>query len=1001
MNDTMSKGPPTGAFRGAGIAARVAGIFGALLVLVIGTMLLVWLHGWPLIGLQGASEVHLTKARHALELSADSRVTQIEMALLERRGDVRLLSENLLLEQALAAGEMPAGRPVAISSAAVRRQLLSLMTAYPEVYEHLTLVSASSGRVLAANDAALQGLPYADVALLQRLSTPGVVEHVETVGDPMASNGRSLVVARQVLERNDAGLPTGRVLGILVATVSIQSILGEFARVELRSLGHSGSVSLFDQQRQLLAAFRLVPVADARVLDRPPGGEGIEGSFVETGADGKALLAVYRLVRIGAEDGWSLVVRRESDEALSELSHRAWQLLWFGLLFSLACLLLVALAARHLTRPIRTLAKVAQRLADGDLGARVTPHPAAGGDEVSALAATFNAMAARIEAWHIALAREVEMRTRELQDEKRIAQRYLDVAGVMLLVLDPSGRIALINRKGCEVLGWPESELLGVDWFGRFLPPPLQEPRRELFRLLLTGDGELPARDETTIINASGEQRVIDWRNILLRADDGHLQGVLSSGEDITERKQIEKQLNEQQSQLEALVARRTADLTTALTAAKVADRAKDAFLANVSHELRTPLNAVIGLSELARRLGTDPRQRDYLDKIANAGKTLFNLINDLLDLSKIAAGRLSFASETFSLRDLVRRSNSVMSHKATEKGLELCERIDHEVPDVLVGDPLRVEQILLNLLSNAIKFTAAGRVAIGIGVGQREAQRVCLDIVVEDTGVGISEEDLGRLFEPFSQADATMSRRFGGSGLGLAICRHLVTLMDGEISVSSRPGAGSTFRATIWLQLGNAGNLTANTAPSDDEPLPSAYRDARVLVVEDQPINREIVEALLAEVGITPSFAADGKMALDLLYSRGAQAFDLVLMDIQMPVMDGLTATRELRAHGEFRDLPIIAMTAHTMEHEKEISSLAGMSDHIGKPFETRAFYRLLTQWLPAAKRQSPAAVAPATSAAACPPSPAARGRVDDNAWPATLDFPADEPATSTDRKS
>jgi PAS domain S-box-containing protein len=303
------------------------------------------------------------------------------------------------------------------------------------------------------------------------------------------------------------------------------------------------------------------------------------------------------------------------------------------------------------------------------------------------------------------------------------------------------GRIALINRKGCEVLGWPESQLLGADWFGRFLPPPLQEQRRELFNRLLTGDGALPARDETTIINASGEQRLIDWRNILLRSEGGHIQGVLSSGEDITERKQIERQLHAQQSQLEVLVARRTADLTAALAAAKVADRAKDAFLANVSHELRTPLNAVIGLSELARRLGTDPRQRDYLDKIANAGKTLCNLINDLLDLSKIAAGRLSFASVTFSLRDLVRRSNSVISHKATEKGLELCERIDDEVPDVLVGDPLRVEQILLNLLSNAIKFTAAGRVAIGIGVGQREAQRVCLDIVVEDTGVGISEE--------------------------------------------------------------------------------------------------------------------------------------------------------------------------------------------------------------------------------------------------------------------
>jgi hypothetical protein len=296
-----SKGPPTGAFRGAGIAARVAGIFGSLLVLVIGTMLLVWLRGLPWIGLQGANEVHLTKARQALELSADGRVTQIEMALLERRGDIRLLSESLVLAPAVTAGKMPSGRPAESASVAARRQLLSLLTAYPDVYERLTLVSASNGRVLAANDADLQGLPFADGALLQRLSTPGVVEHIETAVDPMAANGRSLVVARQVLEREHTGLPTGRVLGILVATVSIHSILGEFDRVELRSLGNSGSVSLFDQQRRLLAAFRLVPLADARELARPPAGEGIEGSFIEAGADGKDLIAVYRFVRIGAD----------------------------------------------------------------------------------------------------------------------------------------------------------------------------------------------------------------------------------------------------------------------------------------------------------------------------------------------------------------------------------------------------------------------------------------------------------------------------------------------------------------------------------------------------------------------------------------------------------------------------------------------------------------------------------------------------------------------------
>jgi CheY-like chemotaxis protein len=326
--------------------------------------------------------------------------------------------------------------------------------------------------------------------------------------------------------------------------------------------------------------------------------------------------------------------------------------------------------------------------------------------------------------------------------------------------------------------------------------------------------------------------------------------------------------------------------------------------------------------------------QQAYLDKIGNAGKTLAHLINDLLDLSKIVAGHLEFENTTFSLRQMLGRSDSLMSYKAVEKGLQLIETVDDAVPDMLIGDPLRIEQILLNLISNAIKFTAAGRVEVRIKVVAGEvtsevtgaAERICLAIEVEDTGVGLQQEQIELLFKPFAQADNSMTRKYGGTGLGLAICKRLSEMMGGGISVSSTLGQGSIFRVTLWLGVGKAEDLPAAGDPGN-AGAPACYADARVLVVEDQALNREIVDALLNLVGIAPRMVCNGQEALDLLAEAGPDAFDLVLMDIQMPVMDGLTATRALRAQSGFENLPVIAMTAHTMAHEREVSAAAGIT--------------------------------------------------------------------------
>ena len=423
---------------------------------------------------------------------------------------------------------------------------------------------------------------------------------------------------------------------------------------------------------------------------------------------------------------------------------------------------------------------------------------------------------------------------------------------------------------------------------------------------------------------------------------------------------------------MEELVRQRTAELSEALSAAKIADRAKDAFLANISHELRTPLSAVIGFSGLAQPLCTNARQRDYLGKIMQAGSTLSAIINDLLDLSKITAGHMALESATFSLRALLDRNRSLMAYQAEEKGLTLVEQIDDDTPDVLLGDPLRLEQILLNLLSNAVKFTARGGIRVDVGVHARQAERVGLQIAVSDTGIGLDEADLQHLFKPFSQTDTSISRKFGGTGLGLAICKHLAEMMDGDISASSNPAGGTTFRVRLWFKPGQREDLPADHPAAAGAQAPTSYRDARVLVVDDQQFNREVVEGLLAVVGIVPQMANNGQEALDLLEKAGAGAFDLVLMDIQMPVMDGLTATRALRTRAGFSDLPVIAMTAHTMAHEKQRSLDAGLNDHIGKPFDNQRFYALLRQWIPRDKQL--AAEAACTSAAALPPPPDAQ---------------------------
>ena len=540
--------------------------------------------------------------------------------------------------------------------------------------------------------------------------------------------------------------------------------------------------------------------------------------------------------------------------------------------------------------------------------------------------------------------KEAERKLRESENKTRV---ILEHAAAAITLIDKEERIISWNKFTEHLLGMKKKDLY-------MKPVSFLYPRAEWKKIRAENIRRLGSRHhlETKIIRKDGKLIDVDLSINVLKDTDGHIVGSVGMMQDITEYKRATKML------LEAKVA------------AEEANSAKSMFLANMSHEVRTPMNAIIGMIDMTLDTDLDEEQQDNLKTAKDAADNLLGLLNDILDLSRVEAGKITLESIDFNLRNILKSVHKGLLVLARKKNLDFHVEIKGDVPELIEGDPVRIRQIIINLVNNAIKFTEKGAINIKVGVASRMKNECQLQFSVSDTGIGIPKDKLEAIFEPFTQADDSTTRRFGGTGLGLAISQRLVEMMGGRIWVESDIGKGSRFNFTTVHTVKKKGKLEPITITTDmkgDKVVPPIYarekekgdragikeqkphempqpsaKKLKILLAEDNIVNQKIAVKMLEKQGWDVTAVIDGKEVLDLFEK---EKFDLILMDVQMPVLDGLKTTQEIRAIEQRKGghLPIIAMTAHAMEGDEQRCLDAGMDDYVSKPIDRNKLFNAI----------------------------------------------------------
>lgn len=535
-------------------------------------------------------------------------------------------------------------------------------------------------------------------------------------------------------------------------------------------------------------------------------------------------------------------------------------------------------------------------------------------------------------------------------NEAGYARSLIEASLDPLVTINTAGKITDMNEATVNITGISRASIMDTDFFEYFTEP---QKAREVYQEVFA-KGSV-ANSPLTVRHTDGKLTDVLFNGSVYKDIEGNVLGVVIVARDVTEQNRISKELTEaivfaELATVIAEEAKLKAEKATAT--AEDAVKAKQQFLSNMSHEIRTPMNAIIGFTKVVLKTELNVKQREYLNAIKQSGNALIVLINDILDLAKVDAGKMTFESMPFKLESSILAMIHLFEARIEEKNLKLIRDYDSRIPEVLLGDPVRLHQIILNLVSNAIKFTSKGHIKISTSLVQEDDTKAYIEFAVTDTGIGISANKMDSIFENFQQASSGTSRLYGGTGLGLAIVKQLVEAQGGSIAVESEIDEGSTFRFTLSFQRTN------DKAESDTEliELDTELKHIKVLVAEDMALNQLLMKTLLDDFGFERDIAANGKIAIEKLAKKD---YDIVLMDLQMPEMNGFEATEYIR-NTMHSNIPIIALTADVTTVDLAKCKAVGMNDYIAKPVDERVLYSKIMGLVkkPVQKIYNPAAI-------------------------------------------